>query len=71
MKYYLLVIAAMILLEGMVTAQKYGWKIAGDKISTPWAEKVDLLNPLPEYGGLGLPLQFIRKQLMSRLNVMD
>jgi beta-galactosidase/beta-glucuronidase len=26
-----------------------GYKIAGDKITTPWAEKVNPLNPLPEY----------------------
>lgn len=25
------------------------WKIAGDKIRTPWAEKVNAANPLPEY----------------------
>ena len=25
------------------------WKIAGDRISTPWASKVNPLNPLPEY----------------------
>ncbi len=25
------------------------WKPAGDKIKTPWAEKVDPANPLPEY----------------------
>ena len=25
------------------------WKPAGDKIKTPWAEKVDPTNPLPEY----------------------
>lgn len=25
------------------------WKIAGDKITTPWAAKVDPANPLPEY----------------------
>lgn len=25
------------------------WKIAGEKITTPWAEKVNAVNPLPEY----------------------
>ena len=25
------------------------WKMAGDKINTPWASKVDPANPLPEY----------------------
>lgn len=31
----------------MVKAQD--WKPAGDRIKTPWAEKVDPANPLPEY----------------------
>lgn len=26
-----------------------GWKIAGDRIVTPWAAKVDAVKPLPEY----------------------
>src|SRR5437868_13927488 len=25
------------------------WKIAGGKIATPWASRVDAANPLPEY----------------------
>lgn len=25
------------------------WKIAGERITTPWAEKVNAVNPLPEY----------------------
>ncbi len=32
-----------------VTAQDVSWSIAGNKIVTPWAEKVDPANPLPEY----------------------
>lgn len=32
---------------GIVKAQD--WKPAGDRIKTPWAEKVDPANPLPEY----------------------
>ena len=31
------------------TFSQTNWKIAGSKITTPWAEKVDPLNPLPEY----------------------
>src|SRR5690625_6664560 len=34
----------MIPLQGQNT-----WKPAGDRIMTPWAEKVDPENPLPEY----------------------
>jgi len=32
-----------------INAQTTGWSVAGDKITTPWAEKVNPLNPLPEY----------------------
>jgi beta-galactosidase/beta-glucuronidase len=41
--------AGMILFTGVIKAQKADWKIAGDKIITPWAEKVNPVNPLPEY----------------------
>ena len=34
---------------GLLFAQNRDWKIAGDKINTQWAEKVDPLHPLPEY----------------------
>ncbi|WP_423147201.1 glycoside hydrolase family 2 protein [Rubrolithibacter danxiaensis] len=34
---------------GNVAAQSNGWKIAGEKITTPWAEKVNPSNVLPEY----------------------
>ena len=30
-------------------AQDATWKLAGDKIRTPWADKVDPANPLPDY----------------------
>ena len=40
-------IIAMVLLSFCGLAQE--WKPAGDKIRTPWAEKVDPANPLPEY----------------------
>lgn len=35
--------------SGIITAQNAGWKIAGEKITTSWAEKVNPLNPWPEY----------------------
>jgi beta-galactosidase/beta-glucuronidase len=34
---------------GAVHAQQNSWKIAGDKITTPWADKVNPAAPLPEY----------------------
>jgi len=33
----------------LINAQTTGWSVAGDKITTPWADKVNPLNPLPEY----------------------
>ena len=40
----------MILSSGsFIIAQTTVWKVAGDKITTPWAEKVNPMNPLPEY----------------------
>ncbi len=39
----------LILSGELLSAQLTEWKIAGDKITTPWAEKVNPLNPLPEY----------------------
>lgn len=41
-------LSLMILLASGVLGQNK-WKIAGNKITTPWAEKVDFKNPLPEY----------------------
>ena len=49
MKKCFLIIALMILFTGVITAQKAEWKIAGDKIVTQWAGKVDPISPLPEY----------------------
>ncbi len=37
------------MLAGFVLNGQTNWKIAGDKIRTEWAEKVDPKNPLPEY----------------------
>ncbi|MFH0843425.1 MAG: sugar-binding domain-containing protein [Bacteroidota bacterium] len=36
-------------IAGTVISQNTVWKAAGDKIKTTWADKVDPLNPLPEY----------------------
>ena len=46
MKKLLLIFATVFLLTA-VFAQE--WKPAGDKIKTPWANKVDPSSPLPEY----------------------
>jgi beta-galactosidase/beta-glucuronidase len=43
-----IVYSFLLLACSTITAQTE-WKIAGDKISTPWAEKVDPARPLPEY----------------------
>jgi beta-galactosidase/beta-glucuronidase len=49
MKKVLLIVLSALILNGIVPAQNAGWKIAGDKIVTPWAEKVNPVSPLPEY----------------------
>lgn len=49
MKKSLIVCIVLILFSGMIWAQNTGWKITGDKIRTTWADKIDPLNPLPEY----------------------
>jgi beta-galactosidase/beta-glucuronidase len=38
-----------ILFIQFVSSQETGWKIAGNKITTPWSANVNPLNPLPEY----------------------
>lgn len=49
MKKQVLIISFLLISSGIMFSQNTGWRIAGNKISTPWAEKVDPLNPLPEY----------------------
>jgi beta-galactosidase/beta-glucuronidase len=49
MKKSLLLLIVLMTIPGIIIAQTTGWKPAGDKIKTVWAEKVDPLNPLPEY----------------------
>ena len=49
MKKILLISLAVLLSFCYINGQTAGWKIAGDKITTPWAQKVNPLNPLPEY----------------------
>lgn len=40
---------ALLLSVLMLNAMAQEWKPAGDRIKTPWAEKIDPANPLPEY----------------------
>ena len=47
MKNILLIIVAIIFTTNIFS--QIGWKMAGDRISTPWAAKVDPAKPLPEY----------------------
>jgi beta-galactosidase/beta-glucuronidase len=49
MKKYLMFFPLLLMFPIGMNAQKNGWKIAGDKITTVWAEKVNPENPLPEY----------------------
>jgi hypothetical protein len=49
MKKTVLIFLFLISFSGIILPQNSGWKIAGEKITTPWAEKVNPLNPLPEY----------------------
>ena len=36
-------------ITSLISAQAEGWKPAGDRIRTPWADQVDPSSPLPEY----------------------
>ena len=49
MKRSFLVFSVLIAFTGTIIAQNTTWKIAGDKIVTQWAQKVNPSNPLPEY----------------------
>jgi|WetSurMetagenome_2_1015567.scaffolds.fasta_scaffold00016_65 beta-galactosidase/beta-glucuronidase len=49
MKKIPLLLLALLVFPVILKSQAADWKIAGNKITTPWAEKVDPLNPLPEY----------------------
>ena len=49
MNKYILVFAAVLDLQIQIVYSQQDWKIAGGKILTPWAEKVNSANPLPEY----------------------
>src|SRR5512145_2797240 len=44
-----LVLLIAFLLSSVAGVQAQAWKPAGDKIKTPWAEKLDPSNLLPEY----------------------
>ena len=42
-------IAFALLFAGIAVHAQTDWKIAGNKIKTPWADKLDPAKPLPEY----------------------
>jgi len=48
-KTYYLFLFALLFLAGIASAQQSDWQIVPGKITSPWAEKVDPENPLPEY----------------------
>jgi len=49
MKRYYLISLYLLLFSVLATAQNPEWKIAGDKITTQWAQLVNPSSPLPEY----------------------
>ena len=49
MKKLTIIGAILVLITGITHSQNTGWQISGEKIKTVWAEKVDPMNPLPEY----------------------
>ncbi|HEX8358297.1 MAG TPA: glycoside hydrolase family 2 TIM barrel-domain containing protein [Segetibacter sp.] len=50
MKLPLLAISFLLTINtSCVFAQLAAWQVVGKKITTPWSEKVDTTNPLPEY----------------------
>ena len=49
MRAFFILIVIFITNTTFTSAQKIDWHIAGDKITTEWASKVDPLDPLPEY----------------------
>jgi len=49
MKKSLLFVFVLVVLSVSLNAQKSSWKIAGDKIVSPWSEKANPLSPLPDY----------------------
>jgi beta-galactosidase/beta-glucuronidase len=48
-KSYLFLLFVLFIHCDITQAQSSNWKIAGNKITTPWAEKVNPASPLPEY----------------------
>ena len=48
-KTYYLLLFALLFQAGIASAQTSDWHIVPGKITSPWAEKVDPANPLPEY----------------------
>lgn len=43
------ILALLVMLSILTPVIRADWKPAGDKIKTPWAEKIDVKNVLPEY----------------------
>jgi hypothetical protein len=62
MKKTVIAILASLLIFG-ISALRAEWKPAGDRIKTPWAEKVDPSNVLPEY-----PRPLMVRQQWTNLN---
>src|SRR4028118_391346 len=48
MRRFFYLFCSILLLQSAIQAQQ-GWKIVAGKITSPWAEKVNPNNPLPEY----------------------
>ncbi|WP_430438142.1 glycoside hydrolase family 2 protein [Pontibacter chitinilyticus] len=48
-KSYYILLLVLLCQAGMVQAQTSGWHVVARKITTPWTDKVDPANPLPEY----------------------
>lgn len=48
-KTYYLLLFALLFQAGIASAQTSDWHIVPGKITSPWAEKVNPANPLPEY----------------------
>lgn len=49
MRKVFLIVFILFVGQDVIKAQTGQWKIAGDKISSPWAEKVNPANTLPDY----------------------
>ncbi|WP_224997873.1 glycoside hydrolase family 2 protein [Cesiribacter sp. SM1] len=48
-KFYFLIFFTLLISQGLVKAQQASWKPVADRITSPWAEKVNPAAPLAEY----------------------